>query len=354
MTEPIRQAGGLNHAAHLGHTHTHDPAGQARPGQPPAPKTASDVIADATFRAVGFDEFVAAQDLFSIARGQQAGSLAPSPTVDEVYSGVLAQLSPAQRGRLQAAIQNGGTPPVPPADAEADRAADAGGDLRPNAVPELSEAERAFQGPPQIIGRIDRVDTDARPGTADALALTDAYDLSLLQRADGGYTAQLRSQVQWNFRDTEAASWTDQGRTDFIDGAERAIEDVWDGAVIGQGPNGRDIVLDVDVDSRTAGTGEHWNADVAAAGPGFAQSWVVGAQNTAKFDQNDVTAVNKGLGFLQSGAGHEFGHMIGLGDEYRAGDPGFADKDSIMNTGSTVEPRHTARLYEIAEQLLAR
>jgi hypothetical protein len=42
----------------------------------------------------------------------------------------------------------------------------------------------------------------------------------------------------------------------------------------------------------------------------------------------------------QRGAVHEFGHMLGLDDEYTAGSPFAADRPAIMNAGEQLRPRY--------------
>lgn len=62
-------------------------------------------------------------------------------------------------------------------------------------------------------------------------------------------------------------------------------------------------------------------------------------------DSEDLTSVSKGASTGQRAAVHEFGHMLGLRDEYAAADDNphhTGDVDSIMNAGETVRPRHYA------------
>ncbi|MCI0562648.1 MAG: hypothetical protein MN733_29565, partial [Nitrososphaera sp.] len=72
----------------------------------------------------------------------------------------------------------------------------------------------------------------------------------------------------------------------------------------------------------------------------------------ATLDTEDVVPTDKGASVGQRGAVHEFGHMLGLGDEYGdwtrlRGDNG--DTESIMNKGESLRDRHCA---EIAKKLL--
>jgi len=63
-------------------------------------------------------------------------------------------------------------------------------------------------------------------------------------------------------------------------------------------------------------------------------------------DSNDLRPESKGASMGQRGVIHEFGHMLGLRDEYAsASDPALShtgDRDSIMNVGEIVRPRHYA------------
>ena len=64
-------------------------------------------------------------------------------------------------------------------------------------------------------------------------------------------------------------------------------------------------------------------------------------------DSEDVVAVDKGASMKQRGTVHEFGHMLGLRDEYTGAkvDPNphhTGDLDSIMNSGEVVRQRHYA------------
>jgi hypothetical protein len=57
-------------------------------------------------------------------------------------------------------------------------------------------------------------------------------------------------------------------------------------------------------------------------------------------DSEDLNAATKGRGQNQRGAVHEFGHMLGLDDEYQSTSAHKADYPSILNRGETVNARH--------------
>ena len=344
----------LGHAHRHGHGHTHAqqalPGGMQAPdaagaGTPPtADSVAAGIIATNTTRAKGFDAVDAALDVFRLVGAQRDGTAASIPSATDVANAIAGQLSPARRGAFAAAIQNGGQPPAIVKGAEADAAADAGGDLRPNAPVTAADPEGR-----RLIGRREGVS----PGN-DSFTVQDAYDMSVFAEADGSYTAAVKTRVEYAFRDSEAASWTEESRTRFVDAFEGRIESTWDGHVLGRAPDGGEIRLDIDIDSRLAGTGEQWTANVTAITPGsFDRSAIFPGLKTAKLDSEDVTPVSKGAPERQTGAAHEFGHMIGLVDEYLPGAADIDDRTSIMHSGDTVRPRHLSNLAEIANAILA-
>jgi hypothetical protein len=59
-------------------------------------------------------------------------------------------------------------------------------------------------------------------------------------------------------------------------------------------------------------------------------------------DSEDLTLVRKGHGQRQRGVVHEFGHMLGINDEYISSSTYKTDYRSIMNRGESVKPRHDA------------
>lgn len=93
----------------------------------------------------------------------------------------------------------------------------------------------------------------------------------------------------------------------------------------------------------------HWNLDVKKV-DAFDRSGVYGVgggfawNGKAEFDSQDIVSVQKGAA-KQRAAVHEFGHMIGLRDEYPDAKTNMSwtsDVQSVMHSGETVRDRHYA------------
>ena len=73
-----------------------------------------------------------------------------------------------------------------------------------------------------------------------------------------------------------------------------------------------------------------------------------GGASDGDLDSNDGRRKRLGNESTQTGIIHEFGHMIGLADEYGDDTSHVGDRPSIMNWGSTVRERHLAHLVDWA------
>lgn len=222
-----------------------------------------------------------------------------------------------------------------------------GSDLHPNSYPGGIATDRT------LVASQDAVDTSD-------LDIQDAYDVRLYREAGGDYTAEIYMKLDFNFIEGADAggqplTWSDEDKQAFIAEYEQAIENVWDGQVVRTLDDGSEVRLDVNLDSRDAllVTGENWSVNVTRIEEGaFGRSSVSPGGKSANLDSEDVVLTPKGGGNEQTGAAHEFGHMIGLLDEYLAGSPHIEDSDSIMHGGQTVEPRHLATINEWVENNL--
>lgn len=185
----------------------------------------------------------------------------------------------------------------------------------------------------------------ASEDSVQAGGVRDAYDMQLYQEADGSYTLELNMKVGMDFVEgPQGQQWTPDAQEQFKKDFVEVIEGSWSGHEF-TSDTGQTIKLDVNldiVDSATDNTA-NWNVDIVKINDGeFNQSYVIPSQNTGVFDSGDVKPVEKGATDPQYAAAHEFGHMIGLPDEYngRGGPEAQKDTNSIMHTGMDVRERH--------------
>lgn len=245
-----------------------------------------------------------------------------------------------------AAVQ-GSSNPIwsPPAQAPtalpsaADRAPVADGVARMlRAVPDTGPSSPIAPGERELVASEDSV---------TAGGVRDAYGMELYREADGTYTLELDMKIAFDFtKGPDGQTWTPQEKQAFIEDYKGAIEQTWSGHVTSS-DTGQRVTLDVNLDvvegTQDAVDGENWSIEVVKIDAGgFNQSYVVPSQNTGRFDSEDVNPVDKGASDPQVGAAHEFGHMIGLPDEYNGngGPDAQNDTDSVMHTGMDVRDRH--------------
>lgn len=99
---------------------------------------------------------------------------------------------------------------------------------------------------------------------------------------------------------------------------------------------------------------DHWEITVIKIKPGsFRTSYVVPSAGNVMLDSEDLTPVSKAAGYTQRGAVHEFGHMLGLEDEYRASSPHSADIPSVMHSSETLRLRHDSQIRLLLQHILA-
>lgn len=97
---------------------------------------------------------------------------------------------------------------------------------------------------------------------------------------------------------------------------------------------------------------DHWEITVTKITSGtFRKSSVNPATGNVVLDSEDFTSTPKGHSESQRGSVHvhEFGHMLGLLDEYKSSSPHSKDYSSILNRGEVIKPRHndTPRTWAI-------
>jgi hypothetical protein len=166
--------------------------------------------------------------------------------------------------------------------------------------------------------------------------------------------------LQFQFKDGDnGLTWSGAEKQTFADKAVAQIKEVWNDKfrITTTSKVPREPFRDVGVMFNLSTYIDGWHADddfelsvKKIASGGWASSCVQHSLGDASLDSEDVVPANKGGGKMQRGIVHEFGHMLGLNDEYDT-DPNFVtkhfanrnwlgDNDSVMHSAEMVRPRH--------------
>jgi hypothetical protein len=160
--------------------------------------------------------------------------------------------------------------------------------------------------------------------------------------------------LQFQFSDGDGGSWT-SGEKDgfahaFVDGVVSIWADKFRITTTSTVPvaSARDVGVIFDFPYYIDG----WHSDddfelsvTKIPSGGFQVSSCGYSLGNSDLDSEDIVAVGKGASMPQRGVVHEFGHMLGLRDEYPEANDNrnhLGDLDSIMNAGEVVRKRHYA------------
>ena len=173
----------------------------------------------------------------------------------------------------------------------------------------------------------------ARIATMD---IDNAFDLSLYQLPNGHYELVVFMKLQFFFKNNHPHIWQIHEEEQFIAEWQQAIHDVWGNKVIHTLPSGSTVTLIFDFHIQKGGwMYDHWEITTIKIADGeFKVSFVEPDWNNVQLDSEDFTYVGR-----QRGAVHEFGHMIGLPDEYH-NSRHIIDIKSVMHSGEEVRDRH--------------
>ena len=182
----------------------------------------------------------------------------------------------------------------------------------------------------------------------ETLDINNAFDLSLYQLPDGHYELVVFMKLQFFFSDDHPHTWESHEEDSFILNWQQAIHDVWGNKIIHTVSSGENVTITFDFHIQKGGImWDHWEITVTKIPSGeFKFSFVEPDWNNVHLDSEDLTYVGR-----QRGAVHEFGHMIGLPDEYE-NSRHIIDPRSIMHSGEHIRDRHYSMFVDWVEKSL--
>jgi hypothetical protein len=196
---------------------------------------------------------------------------------------------------------------------------------------------------------------DFRAGTIGIKGVNDAYDLYLAGLPDGNYVLIVFMKVQFFFKDSGNEKWSHSEKISFVENWKQIIQNSWGkNRVVKTLKNGKKVSIDFRFQTRIGGwMADHWEVTVTRIPKGaFKQSMVNPILGNVYLDSEDSTFKQKAGGKFQRGAVHEFGHMLGLEDEYPQTSKYSADYDSVMNSGESIFSRHDAYYIKWLDKVL--
>lgn len=179
--------------------------------------------------------------------------------------------------------------------------------------------------------------------TAGELDVNDAYDLYLIARGKPvrEYKLVCFMNLQFFFQDKNG-KWTDLQKQRFVNDWVAGVKSAWNRKLLRMLSNGVQVVLEFEFKTQVEGIWvfDHWEISVQKTNS-FEQSYVTPSRGSSQLDSMDLVLTQKPNG-RQRGVVHEFGHMIGLEDEYKPRTRWQHDSASVMNNGEIVRNRHIA------------
>lgn len=210
----------------------------------------------------------------------------------------------------------------------------------------------------------------------------NAYDMELYREPDGRYTLEVKMDVEVAFlaNERDDLRWSEAEKQGYLEDFKSIIENVWSGHTIQIEKDGQTFPVGLDIDLNVTERTDHWRDSASAIGYGngtgremkngdyvlralnpvreadwiieavplassdFARSFVSAAGNMGRWfgPANDVVIRENEdhTRSTQFTVAHEFGHLLGLYDEYEESTPHTSDHHSIMHSGNNVHDRH--------------
>ena len=183
------------------------------------------------------------------------------------------------------------------------------------------------------------------------LDIKNAFDLKLYRyNATANYQLVVFMKIQFFFYDNDPHLWTEQEADRFIEAWDEQVKEAWGGKTLMQLESGETVYLHFDFKTQRGGWMiDHWEIYVTKIAAGaFKVSCVELDLGNVHLDSEDLNHVTG-----QRGAIHEFGHMLGLKDEYNCA-MHFRDFKSIMHSaGESIRERHLQQFQNwVCEKLI--
>jgi len=194
-----------------------------------------------------------------------------------------------------------------------------------------------------------KIIAELKSARIDTMDINNAFDLRLYQLPDGNYELVVFMKLQFFFKDNHPHQWEDTEQDRFIRDWQDAIHKFWGNKIIHALPAGETVWLSFDFHVRNGGwMFDHWEITVTKIAPqSFKVSFVDPDWNNVQLDSQDLVYTGS-----QRGAIHEFGHMIGLPDEYK-NSRHIIDLKSVMHSGEELRPRHYGLFADWVERTLS-
>jgi hypothetical protein len=181
-----------------------------------------------------------------------------------------------------------------------------------------------------------------------------SYNAKLIKRKSGSYVLEVFMKIQFffvggderSFAKASDAAWSDAEKTTFIETWHSEICKFWNNNAAGILSDKGALAVAFRFEIQEGGfMWDHFEITVTKIpATDFATSSVL--NGTVKLDSNDLVPKPGG----QLAVVHEFGHMIGLPDEYKSTSPHVADTRSIMHGGTRSRSRHFDHFVAWAEK----
>jgi hypothetical protein len=185
--------------------------------------------------------------------------------------------------------------------------------------------------------------------TAGALRANDAYDLKLYEMPGGSYEMVVFMKLQFFFESGDGGAWTPDEKQQYMRNWQMLISTAWGGRQLKRLKSGKSVSVRLEFSVQEAGWMlDHWEITVTKIKPGeFQHSWVNCRNGNGGLNSNSLTPFRKAPpNVMQRPAVHEFGHTMGLDDEYKPGTTYAGDKRAAMNAGEGLRGRYDGTLLD--------